>query len=121
MFLPLTLVLWFLLASCAGTLPSGNTPATLAPSTTLVHCVVLDAESDWLPPVGAGMSAAGTGIGAIGISEEKPSLAMKVTAVSLGAVGLVATGVGLATSKSWHDQCVPKETVVIQAAPQVAK
>jgi hypothetical protein len=111
-----------LACGCVGTLPGGaNTPATLAPSTTLAHCVALDVESDWLPPVGAGLGAAGTGLGALAIGQDKPSLTLKITEVSLVAAGLIATGVGMAASKSWHDQCVPRETVVLQTAPGVAK
>jgi hypothetical protein len=111
----------FLFAGCAGNLGTANSPPQLAPSTTLVHCVVLDAESDWLPPVGTGLAATGTGLGALAAGQDKPSLTLKVTEVSLMGAGLIATGVGMLASKSWHDQCVPKTTVVFQTAPQVTK
>jgi hypothetical protein len=38
--------------------------------------------------------------------EGAPSRSLKVTAILMGAGALVAGGVGMYASKSWHEQCI---------------
>lgn len=96
-----------LLVGCVGTYdPAANTPPTISANTTRSHCIALDVESDWGAPVAAGFAAASTGLGTMSALESKSSSAARVASLITGALGVVAGGVGLYASKSWHEECV---------------
>lgn len=102
------LLLLFVVAHCSGCVGSfdaANTPPQLAPSTTRAHCVALDFESDWGAPTAAGLGAASTGLGAMVALDSNPTKTLRVSTIVTGAAGLVAGGVGMYASKSWHEQC----------------
>ena len=94
------LIVSLALIGCAGNLPEPGMPVSSTP----VHCSALDVESDWGPPIAAGLGAVSAGMVAI---DSAPSKRERLAQVIIGAAGVVAGGVGAYASKSWHEQCVP--------------
>jgi hypothetical protein len=92
----------FLISACAGQLNQQNVP--------VAHCVALDIESDWGPPLAAGLGATGLGLSSYAAAEKSPTKSVQITAIVLGGAALVAGGVGTYASKSWHEICAAPAT-----------